>query len=340
MGSDVGERRTTRGRVRLAGFVGVVVALVGVSAASLFVGAQDIDAATVWRLVWHDDGSEFAYIVRELRLPRTVLGLVVGLGLGLAGALMQALTRNPLADPGLLGVEIGASSAVVVAISFFGVTTPSGYVWFALLGAAITSVVVYALGAGGRAGPDRVVLAGAALTAALTAFVGIVLLVDADTFDRYRYWVIGSLASRDMGVFWEVSPFIGTGALIALALGHPLNALALGEETGRALGARIGEVRIAGALAVTLLCGAATAAVGPIGFVGLAIPHIARMVTGPDYRWILPYSAALAPVLVVGADVLGRILGAPGELQVGVVMAFLGAPVFIALARRRRIAQL
>ncbi|MBM7774392.1 iron complex transport system permease protein [Actinokineospora baliensis] len=308
---------------------------------SMVVGAENIDVGTAWRLLWHDDGSEIAYIVRELRFPRTVIGLFVGVALGLAGALMQALTRNPLADPGLLGVEIGASTAVVVAISVFGITAPSGYVWFALLGAAAASIAVYALGAAGRAAtPDRMVLAGAALTAALNAIVGIILVVDAATFDRFRFWVIGSLAGRGVDVFLEVAPFIGAGVLVALCLGRPLNALALGDETGQALGVRVNQVRLTGAIAVTLLCGAATAAIGPVVFVGLAVPHIARLITGPDHRWVLPYAAVLAGILLVGSDVLGRVLGAPGELQVGIVTALLGAPVFIALARRRRMAHL
>ncbi|WP_202819098.1 FecCD family ABC transporter permease [Actinosynnema sp. ALI-1.44] len=333
-------------RPRLSGFraTGLIVALLVLAAlcvASLAVGARHIDLDTLWRVVWVDDGSEEAYIVRDLRFPRTVVGLIVGLALGLAGALMQSLTRNPLADPGLLGIEIGASTAVVVAISILGITAPAGYIWFALLGAAVTAVVVYLLGASGRqATPDRMVLAGAAITAALTAVVGIILLLDAQTFDRYRYWVIGSLSGRGMDVFFQVGPFIATGAVLALLLGRSLNALALGEETGRAVGARLGQTRVLGAIAVTLLCGAATAAAGPIAFVGLTIPHIARAITGPDHRWLLPYSAVLAPILVLAADVVGRVVGSPGELQAGIVMAFIGAPVFIALARRRRIGQL
>ncbi|SES40362.1 iron complex transport system permease protein [Actinokineospora terrae] len=340
-GSLVQETRPRTTSVRLLGLIGALVVLAAVCVSSMVVGAEHIDAGTVWRLLWHDDGSEIAYIVRELRFPRTVIGLFVGVALGLAGALMQALTRNPLADPGVLGVEIGASTAVVLAISLLGVTAPSGYVWFSMLGAAAASVAVYALGASGRAAtPDRMVVAGAALTAALNAVVGIILVLDAQTFDRFRFWVIGSLAGRGMDVFLEVSPFIGAGVLVALGLGRPLNALALGDDTGRALGLRVNHVRLVGALAVTLLCGAATAAVGPIVFVGLAVPHVARMIIGPDQRWVLPYAAVLAGILLVGADVLGRILGAPGELQVGIVTAFLGAPVFIALARRRRITQL
>lgn len=308
---------------------------------SLAVGARSIPLDTVWQVLRHDDGGEAAFIVRELRVPRTLVGLMVGAALGLAGALMQALTRNPLADPGLLGVEIGASAAVVVAIAAFGVTTPGGYVWFAFAGAAATSVLVYVLGSSGRAAtPERMVLAGAAISAALGAFVAAVLLLDARAFDRFRFWAIGSLAGRTMDVVVDVGPFVLVGSLVALLLGRSLNALALGEETGRALGAHLGRTRAGGVVAVTLLCGAATAAAGPIGFVGLTVPHLARLVTGPDHRWVLPYSLVLAPVLVVGADVVGRVLVAPGELEVGLVLAFLGAPVFIALCRRRRMAQL
>ncbi|GLZ42777.1 iron chelate uptake ABC transporter family permease subunit [Actinokineospora sp. NBRC 105648] len=340
-GAPTGKLVRPRAGVRFTGLLVALVALAGVCVASLLVGAQDIDPHTVWRLLLHDDGSETAYIVRELRVPRTLVGLLVGAALGLAGALMQALTRNPLADPGLLGVEIGASTAVVLAISLLGVTAPAGYVWFALAGAGATSVFVYVLGAAGRAAtPERMVLAGAAITAALGALVGTVLVLDAQTFDQFRFWVIGSLAGRGMDVFWQVSPFIAVGLGIALLLGRPLNALALGDEAGRALGARIGETRLVGALAVTLLSGAATAAVGPVGFVGLTVPHVARAITGPDHRWVLPYSAVLAPILVLGADVVGRVVGSPGELQVGIVMVLIGGPVFIVLCRRRRIAQL
>jgi iron complex transport system permease protein len=327
--------------IRAAGLLLAVAALLLVCLISLAVGARAIDPAAVWGLLLHDDGSEAAFVVRDLRIPRTVLGVLAGVALGLAGALMQALTRNPLADPGLLGVEIGASTAVVAAISFLGITTAGGYVWFALAGAAATSVAVYLLGSAGRAAaPERMVLAGAAISAALGAFVAAVLLLDTHAFDRFRFWAIGSLAGRDLAVAAEVGPFVLIGVVIAVALAGPLNALALGDDTGRALGARIGTTRAAGALAVALLCGAATAAVGPIGFVGLTVPHVARMMAGPDHRWVLPYSAVLAPVLVVGADVVGRVVVAPGELEVGIVMAFVGAPVFIALCRRRRIAQL
>ncbi|WP_432995576.1 FecCD family ABC transporter permease [Dactylosporangium sp. CA-233914] len=308
---------------------------------SLAVGAQYIPLGTVWRALWRDDGSDAAFIVADLRIPRTLLGLGVGAALGLAGALMQALTRNPLADPGLLGVNIGSAAAVVVAIALFGVRTPLGYVWFAFLGAGAASVLVYLLGATGRVvSPERTVLAGTAVGAALGAFILAVLLLSSEAFDSFRFWALGSLAGRRMDVVVALAPFMLAGTVLALALARPLNALALGDQIGAALGLRLGRTRLATAVAVTLLCGAATAAVGPIGFVGLAVPHLARMIVGPDLRWVLPYSLVLAPILLLAADIVGRVVLPSGELEVGVVTAFLGAPAFVVLCRRRRIAQL
>jgi len=328
--------------VRPLGLV-LAAALLGlVMLASIAFGARPIDLSTVWDALWHGGDADAAVIVRELRVPRTLLGLGCGIALGLAGALMQALTRNPLADPGILGVNAGASAAVVVAVAWLGVTTLTGYVWFAFAGAAIASVVVYALGSAGRSGatPVRLALAGTAITAALVAFTEAVTLTDIETFDAWRAWSVGSLAGRDSDTLGMVAPFLIGGVLLCALVARPLNALALGDDAGRALGAHIGRTRIVGAVSITLLCGAATAAIGPIVFVGLTVPHIARAITGPDQRWVFAYSAVLAPVLLLGADVLGRLVARPGELQVGIVTAFIGAPVFIALVRRKRIAQL
>jgi iron complex transport system permease protein len=255
---------------------------------------------------------------------------------------MQALTRNPLADPGLLGVNMGAAAAVVVGIAFAGVTGVLGYVWFAFFGAAAAALVVYGLGSAGRGGatPDRLIMSGAAITAVLGAFISAVLLLDPEVFNQFRFWNVGSLSGRRMDVVVALAPFIGVGALIALALARSFNVLALGEQTGRALGAHVGRTRILGALSVTLLCGAATAAAGPIAFVGLAVPRVARIIAGPDQRWVLPYSMILAPILLVASDIVGRVLDRPQELQVGIVTAFVGAPVFIALCRKRKLARL
>ncbi|WP_020668478.1 FecCD family ABC transporter permease [Amycolatopsis nigrescens] len=328
--------------LRALGLLAAIAVLVLICLVSIWIGTRDIPFSATWDVLWHNDGSSDAIIIHDLRIPRAVLGLLVGAALGLAGALMQALTRNPLADPGLLGVTMGASAAVVVAIGFLGVGTITGYVWFAFAGAAIASVVVYVLGTSGRssATPERLVLAGAAITAVLFAFIQAVLLLDPTAFNSFRFWNVGSLAGRKIDVVYQVAPFILVGIVLALAQARPLNALALGEQAGKALGARVGMTRLLGAVAVTLLCGAATAAAGPLSFVGLAVPHVARLLVGPDQRWVLPYSMVLAPMLLIGSDVIGRMLSDTEELEVGIVTAFIGAPVFILLCRRRKLARL
>jgi iron complex transport system permease protein len=310
------------------------------------IGSKTIPLATVLdALDGHTANAARAadvQIVRDLRIPRTLIGLAAGIALGLAGALMQALTRNPLADPGILGINAGAATTVVLATRVLGIGSLTGYIWFAFAGAAGAFLVVYLLGTRGRAGasPERLALAGAAVGAALLAITNAVALLDVTTFDRYRLWVIGTLAGRDLDVVSGVAPFVLAGTLLALGLGPSLNVLALGEDTARALGANLGRTRVLTAIAITLLCGSATAAVGPIAFVGLAVPHMARALVGPDQRWLLPYSLVLAPTLLLLADVLGRVVARPGELQAGLVTAFLGAPVFLAVILRRQIVPL
>jgi len=337
--------RRVRGRsaaVRGAGLLVAVGVLVLVGLLSLAVGAKQIPLSTVIDALWHGGNTPDAIVIRDLRVPRTLLGLAVGAALGLAGAIMQALTRNPLADPGLLGVNAGASLAVVFSMAYLGLQSINAYVWMALLGAAGATLLVYTIGATGRGGatPVRLALSGTAITAVFTGIITAILLLDPRAFDQYRFWRVGALSSRDLHTIAQVLPFLVVGAILALALARPLNAIALGEDTAQALGAHVGRTRTMAMLAVTLLCGAATAAAGPIVFVGLAVPHMARAITGPDQRWVLPYAMVLAPVLLLASDVLGRILARPGELQVGIVTAFLGAPVFIALIRRRKLAQL
>ncbi|MFE5857736.1 FecCD family ABC transporter permease [Streptomyces sp. NPDC056500] len=326
--------------MRAVGLLAALGVLVLVCLASVAVGAKPIPIAAVWDGLFDSTGGEHGVLIREVRVPRTLLGLIVGVALGLAGAVMQALTRNPLAEPGLLGVNAGASAAVVSAISFLGVTSFTGYVWFAFVGAAVVSVIVYILGGSRSATPVRLALAGTAATAALYGYVNAVQLLDSAALDRLRFWTVGSLASADMSIIGKVLPFIGLGALLALGLARSLNAMELGDDTARSLGAHLGRTRAIAMLSVTLLCGAATAACGPIIFVGLMIPHLVRAITGPDMRWVLPYAAVLAPVLLLGADVIGRVVTRPGELQVGIVTAVIGGPVFIQLVRRKKLAQL
>lgn len=332
-------KRSLRRR-RLIGLGALLVLLVLAVLASIAFGTKVIPLSHVWSALFAPTGTEDDIVIRSLRVPRTVLGVLVGVALGLAGALIQGHTRNPLADPGLLGVNMGAAFFVVVGIYVFGVTTLFGYVWFAFAGAMVASVAVFLLGsAGGRGGPTPVslALAGAALSFLLSGLVSAIILIDTDTLDAYRFWNVGSLAGRDTAVAGQVVWFIVIGALIALATAPALNALSLGEDVARSLGQSVRRTRVLGIVAITLLAGGATAACGPIGFVGLVVPHVVRAFTGPDYRWLLPASGLLGAVLLLTADVVGRLVARPGELQVGIVLALIGAPFFIALVRRRKL---
>ncbi|MER5178125.1 iron chelate uptake ABC transporter family permease subunit [Streptomyces sp. NPDC002896] len=329
----------SRRAIRAAGLLVSLGVLLAVAVASIAIGAKHLPVDQVWHGLFQDSGTYSDVVVRE-RLSRTVLGLLVGAALGLAGAVLQALTRNPLADPGLLGINAGASAAVVTAITFFGVTSLSGYVWFAFAGAAIVGVLVYSLGGSRGATPVRLALAGTALTAALSGYLQAVMIMDNAALGKMRFWTVGSLASATNTTITQVLPFLAVGTVLALGLARPLNAVAMGDDTARALGAHLTRTRALSMVAATLLCGAATAACGPIAFVGLMVPHVVRSFTGPDLRWILPYAAVLSPVLLLGADVIGRIVARPAELQVGIVTAVIGGPVFIYLVRRRRTAQL
>lgn len=307
---------------------------------SLAVGTKQIPLDQVWSGLFAPSGTENDAIVRDLRLPRTLSGIAVGAALGLAGGVLQTLTRNPLADPGLLGVNAGASAAVVTAISVLGVTSFGAYLWFALAGAALAATAVNALGGGRLATPVRLALAGTAVNAALFGYVNGLQQWDLNTLDTMRYWSVGTLAGRDAHLLLDVLPLLVAGALLAFALARPLGALALGEDHARALGSRVRRTRVLSVVAVTLLCGSATALCGPIGFIGLMIPHAARTFCGPDPRWLLPYCALYAPVLLLVSDVIGRVLVPPSEIEVGTVTAFLGGLLFIHLVRQRKVAQL
>jgi iron-siderophore transport system permease protein len=322
---------------RLGVFVVTVAVLGVVVVLSLMVGRQAISPGEVIRALLPSATGDNADIVRGLRLERTVIGLAAGLALGAAGALMQALTRNPLADPGLLGVNAGAAAAVVTGFAFFGVTNGVAQTALGLAGAAVASVVVYLLGSGSRAAatPARLALAGTALTAVLFSYINAVAMKDQQSFDEMRFWVVGSVVNRGYDRLLIALPLIVVGALLALAMTPALNALALGDDTAHALGLGVGRARVAVAVAITLLCGAATAVAGPIVFVGLTVPHVARMLVGADQRQVVPLSMLLAAGFLVLCDTLGRVVSGGAEVQAGIVTAVLGAPVFIALVRRR-----
>ncbi|WP_445282946.1 FecCD family ABC transporter permease [Streptomyces sp. DSM 118148] len=337
--ADTAPAPPTRRAARVIGLLLSVVILVLVALASIAVGAKALSPDQVWHGLFHSTGT-YGDVVVDERISRTVLGLLVGAALGLSGAVLQALTRNPLADPGLLGINAGASAAVVTALTFLGVTSLTGYVWFAFGGAAAVGALVWFLGGSRGATPVRLALAGTAISAALYGYLQAVMIMDGAALGKMRFWTVGSLASATGSTIAQVLPFLAASTLLALGLARPLNAVAMGDDTARALGANLGRTRALAMLAATVLSGAATAACGPVIFVGLMVPHAVRSFTGPDLRWILPYATVLSPVLLLGADVLGRVVARPAELQVGIVTALIGGPVFIFLVRRRRTAQL
>ncbi|KQN90866.1 FecCD family ABC transporter permease [Arthrobacter sp. Leaf69] len=321
---------------RAVWLLAAVVVLALVTAASLAIGARGLALETVWQALTHFDPANGDHAVVHARIPRTVLGLLAGGALGLAGAAMQGVARNPLADPGIIGINAGAALAVVTGIYVFGVASLGGYIWFAFLGAAAAAVLVYLVASLGRDGatPVKLALAGAALSAGLFSLMNVILVSSRDTLERFRFWQVGGIAGRDWSVILPALPFLLLGAAIVLAAGRVLNNLALGDDIARGLGQRVGLVRGVTALGIVLLCGSATALAGPIGFVGLIIPHAVRFLTGPDYRWILPFSLVLAPALLLAADVAGRVILLPGEVPAGIMTALIGAPVFVWLVRR------
>ncbi|RBO90966.1 FecCD family ABC transporter permease [Pseudochrobactrum asaccharolyticum] len=330
---------STTGRQATSVFLCGVVLLACISVISLLVGARLISPERMFQALIAPDPWSFDHIVLvEYRLPRTLLGILCGAAFGVSGALIQAATRNPLADPGILGVNAGAAFAVTLAVGVLGFHSIGAYLWFAFLGAIVVTLVVYALGTSGRDGatPVRLVLAGVALSAVLGGIGSLITLLDPQTFNAMRFWSIGSIAGRDMGVVVTVAPFIGIGLVIALIAARSLNAVALGDDLAHSLGANILRARILTLIAVTLLAGAGTAACGPIGFIGLMVPHVVRWFTGPDQRRIIPLTMLYSPVLLLSADIVGRLLLHPSELETGIVTAFIGAPVLILLARRRQ----
>ncbi|MGX5696581.1 FecCD family ABC transporter permease [Agromyces soli] len=315
-----------------------LVVLVVVIWASLALGVRSIDPAQVWRaIVSPDTADPEQFVVLQLRVPRTVIGLAAGIALGLAGTVIQGVTRNPIADPGLLGVNAGASLAVVLGISLAGLSDPLGYIWLAFGGAAAAAVLVFSVG---RGQPVRLALVGAAVAAFVTPLIALVLLRDTEAFNQYRFWAVGSLTGRELGTVGALWPFLLVGAVIALALAHRLNLLALGDDVASALGQRVGVTRAFAGVAIVLLCGTATALAGPIALVGLVVPHAARRLAGSDYRWIMAASMVLGPIMLLTADVVGRLLVPNAELEAGVVAALIGAPVLIAVARSRKVAGL
>lgn len=324
-------------RRRLLGLVVALVALVVLLALSVMIGSTAIPPSVVWDALFHPATDIDQFSIRDFRLPRTIIGLVVGVALGISGALIQALTRNPLADPGILGVYAGASFAVTVAVGLLGVRDIHGYMWFAFAGALIVTLMVLALGSTRQGqSPVVMVLAGVCVGAVLGGAREALQLTDPDAFDAMRSWNAGSIVGRPLEVMWPILPFFAVALVLALIVARPLNAMALGDELAVAQGVRLARTRVLAITALTLLAGGATAIAGPIVLVGLMVPHVARWIVGPDQRWIFAYSILLAPSLLLASDILGRIITRPSEIPVGIVTAFVGAPVLIALVRRKQ----
>ncbi|MEV7087640.1 iron ABC transporter permease [Streptomyces sp. NPDC093085] len=319
----------------VAGVVAVVLAVV----LSLAVGARAVAPSAVLDALLGSGHGDDAEVIRQLRVPRTLIGVMVGAALALAGTALQGITRNPIADPGILGVSQGASVGVVLAIAFAGVHTLGGYVWFAFAGAGLASVAVYAIASAGRGGatPVKLALGGAAINALLVAVVTGVLTTSAATLDEFRFWQVGSLAGRDAQVAGQVWPFLLVGTVLVVGVARGLDALALGEDVAKGLGQNVAVVRILGGVGATVLTGVGVAAAGPIAFIGLAVPHIARALVGTDHRWVLPMAALIGPVMLLVADVLGRIVFPPGEVPAGVTTALIGVPFLVTLVRRKAV---
>lgn len=315
------------------------LAVAVVAVLSLAVGTRAVPPATVFDALLHGGASPDALVVRSLRLPRTGIGLTAGAALGLAGATLQAVTRNPLADPGILGLSQGAAAGVVLAIVLGGSAYGFGaYVWYAFTGAVVAACLVYGVAARGRGGasPVKLALAGTALSAMTAGATTVVLTSSSATLDQFRFWQVGALSGRDAGTVVRMLPFLAAGAVLVLSCARGLDALALGDETARALGHRVHVVRGCAALGATLLTAAAVAAAGPIAFVGLVVPHLARrLVRSGGYGRVLPLSTLLGAGLLVAADVLGRVVRAPAEVPAGVMTALVGVPVLVTLVRRK-----
>ncbi len=333
----VAARRRPSAVRRSAWLVVAVVVLVLMGAVSVTFGARDVGWSDISAAL-SGQHETIAQAAVAKRIPRTVLAMVVGAALGVAGAVMQGMTRNPLADPALLGITPGASLAVVCGLAFFGLTSPAAFTWVAITGAGASAVFVYVVGSIGRGGatPLKLALAGAVVSAAFTSLISAVLLPRIDVMNSFRFWQVGGVGGANADRIIQVLPFLVVGALLSVAATPGLNALALGDDLAAGLGEKVVRTRVIAGLGAVMLCGAATAAAGPIAFVGLVVPHACRLLAGLDHRWLLPYSAVVGAALLTLADVVGRVVARPDEIDVGILTALIGAPVFIAIVRRQK----
>ncbi|MFQ3185899.1 Fe(3+)-siderophore ABC transporter permease [Marinomonas primoryensis] len=334
--TSLNKTTATTSNKRYAWLLASILLLFVIMVASLCIGAKPLSIDQLWNVLIGKEHGIAEIIIFEGRLPRTLNGLFVGMALGTSGALIQAITRNPLADPGILGVNLGASLAIAIAIVFLGATQLTEFFYYAALGAFLASLLVYFVGSmgGGKVDPLKLTLAGVAIGAVFGGLSSALTLFNPVAFDQVRFWSVGSLDIRTLSVPLFIAPVVIVGCLLAVAITPALNAFSLGDSLAAALGSKPARIQVVGLIAITLLCGAATAAAGPIGFVSLMMPHIARWMVGPDQRWIIPFSFILTPILLLSADIIGRVL-ITGELRVSIVTAFIGAPILIYLVRRK-----
>ncbi|WP_226654314.1 FecCD family ABC transporter permease [Pseudalkalibacillus hwajinpoensis] len=318
---------------------GIVIGLLLVMmlmVASVVYGLTSITWATAWRAFTQYDGSNAHIIIIENRVPRALIGAAVGASLAVAGALMQAITRNPLASPSILGVNAGASFVIVIAVTFFSVSSLATFSWLAFLGAAFASILVYVLGSLGREGLTamKLTLAGAAMAAMFSSLTQGMLVLNEKALEDVLFWLAGSIEGRSLAMLYSVLPYIGVGLVGALLISTKINTLVIGEDVAKGLGQRTLLVKAGAALFIVFLAGGSVAVAGPIGFIGIVVPHVARFFTGPDYRWVIPYSAILGAILLLSADIAARYVIMPLEAPVGVLTAVIGTPFFIYIARR------
>jgi iron complex transport system permease protein len=328
---------------RITGFVFALFLLTVVVFLSLMIGAKPLAFGVVWEALFSSANSYDYTIIHESRIPRTIIALAVGPAFGLAGAVIQALTRNPLADPGILGVNAGAAFAVALAVGVFSISSTSIYMWFAIAGALVATVAIYFIGGGaGKKSPtpEQITLAGVAMAAALEGITTALSLMNSRAFNGMLSWRVGSVARKALEELWPIIPLLIVGILVALAIAPALNAIAFGDDRASSLGVNVGMIRIFGLISITLLAGGATAIAGPIVFLGLMVPHCVRWFVGPDQPWIFLYSLVIAPLILLLADIIGRVVISPGEVPVGIITGFIGAPILLILVRRRKVSRL
>lgn len=328
---------------RITGLVFALFLLTVVVFLSLMIGAKPLSFGVVWNSLFSTTDSYDYTIIHESRIPRTIIALAVGPAFGLAGAVIQALTRNPLADPGILGVNAGAAFAVALAVGLFSITSISGYIWFALAGALAASTAIYFIGGGAgkkSPAPEQIVLAGVAMAAVLEGITTALSLVNSRAFAGMLSWRVGSLARKGLEDLWPIIPFLIVGIIVALLIAPALNAIAFGDDRASSLGVNVKMIRILGLISITLLAGGATAIAGPIVFLGLMVPHCVRWFIGPDQPWIFIYSLVIAPLILLLSDIIGRFVMSPAEIPVGIITGFVGAPILLILVRRRRVSSL